>query len=91
MAAVVAQAGDTRLMGAASRMMLHQVSSGGAGTTAELRRQVEHLESTDNAIAELIAKRSGLDAKWLSVEILDRDLWFTPTEALEAGLIDYIG
>lgn len=92
MAAVVLQAGDTRLMGAASRLMLHQVSSGGTGTTAEIRRQSEHLEATDKAIAELFAKRSGVfTVEWLEKEILDQDRWFGPAEALEVGLIDYIG
>jgi len=91
MAAVVAQAGDTRLIGAASRMMLHQVSSGGAGSTREIRDQVEHLESTDKALAELFAKRSGkFTADALAAEILHRDLWLTATEALERGLVDRI-
>ena len=91
MAAVVLQAGDTRLMGGASRLMIHQVSSGGAGTTAEIRRQSEHLQATDKALAELFAKRSGkFSAEWLEKEILDRDRWFTPAEALEVGLVDAI-
>jgi len=91
MAAVVLQAGDRRLIGPASRLMLHQVSSGGAGTTAEIRRQSEHLQATDKAIAELFAKRSGkFSVEWLEKEILDRDRWFTPAEALEVGLVDGI-
>jgi ATP-dependent Clp endopeptidase proteolytic subunit ClpP len=91
MAAVVVQAGDYRIMGGASRMMLHQVSSGGAGTTSEIRRQVEHLEATDRALAELFANRSGkFTADWLELQIHDRDLWFTAQEALERGLVDAI-
>ena len=91
MAAVVLQAGDSRIMGPASRLMIHQVSSGGAGTTAEIRRQSEHLQATDKAIAELFAKRSGkFSVEWLEKEILDRDRWFTPAEALEVGLVDGI-
>jgi ATP-dependent Clp protease protease subunit len=91
MAAVVLQAGDYRIMGKASRIMLHQVSSGGAGATSEIRRQVEHLEATDRALAELFANRSGkFTADWLELQIHDRDLWFTPAEALERGLVDAI-
>lgn len=91
MAAVVSQAGDRRVIGPSSRMMLHQVSSGGAGTTAEIRRQSEHLEATDKTIAELFAKRSGkFSVEWLEQEILDRDRWFTPAEALKVGLVDAI-
>jgi ATP-dependent Clp protease protease subunit len=91
MAAVVLQAGDSRIIGPASRLMLHQVSSGGAGTTAEIHRQAAHLRETDKAIAELFAKRSGkFSVEWLEKEILDRDRWFTPAEALEVGLVDSI-
>ena len=91
MAAVVLQAGDCRMVGAASRIMLHQVSSGGAGSTREIRDQVEHLEDTDLALADLFAKRSGkFTAEWLEAEIRHRDRWFTPAQALEAGLVDHI-
>jgi len=92
MAAVVLQAGDTRIIGPASRLMLHQVSSGGSGSTIELYRQVDHLQATDRALAELFAKRSGkFTPEWLEAEILNKDRWFTPAEALEVGLVDAIG
>ena len=91
MAAMILLAGNIIHMAKGSLLMLHNVSSGEYGNAEQMRKAADTMEKYDSIITDLIAQRSGksvefIKANWMNFE----DNYFTPDEAIEAGLIDFI-
>ena len=91
MAAMILLAGNIIHMAKGSLLMLHNVSSGEYGNAEQMRKAADTMEKYDTIITDLIAQRSGksvefIKANWMNFE----DNYFTPDEAMEAGLIDFI-
>lgn len=88
-ASVIAQAGDTLTMMPASRAMIHDASGLAMGNATDMRSYAGLLDSVSVMIAEVYAARAGGDAAaWR--DLMLAETWFTPSEALAAGLIDGI-
>jgi ATP-dependent protease ClpP protease subunit len=88
-ASVVAMAGDEVVMGIGSQMMIHDAWGYARGNAAEMRKAVEMLDSTSNALASTYAARTGgSTADWRAV--MEAETWYTADEAVEAGLADRV-
>lgn len=92
MGGVLAQAGDTRLVGSHSELMLHQASSMAWGPAYSIADASERLNKLGTRIAQIFADRSkGKTDLDLVLEKWDRrDWWMYPEEALERGFVDKI-
>jgi ATP-dependent Clp protease, protease subunit len=72
-----------------ARIMMHQPSAGLGGTAADITIQADMLARTKRQLNELQAAHSGQSVEQIERDS-DRDRWFTPTEALDYGLVDSV-
>lgn len=94
-ATIIAQAADDsrREMSSNALYLIHNSACSCDGNSTELAKTIELLETTDRTIASIYATRSGRpveDFICLMNKNNGSGRWLTPTEALEAALIDKI-
>lgn len=86
--------GDVRFCDSDARIMVHEASGGALGNTDDVKTDAKELERINLQIMTLIAERCGKTYQELKSVIRDnegRDLYMTPQQAKDIGLIDYIG
>ncbi|MEU8717485.1 head maturation protease, ClpP-related [Streptomyces sp. NPDC048663] len=85
-ASVIAMAGETRLMARTSQLMIHDASAWTGGNAEDMQQMVERLQTVSDQIAGIYADTAGGNADhWRG--LMRAETWFTPEQALEAGLI----
>ena len=92
--AILLQAGDTRLVGPESYLMVHEISAGTGGKLHEMRDEVEFYERINRRLFDIMSRRSGgkFNARSLYSKAKAKDLWLDAEEAVEKyGLADAIG
>ena len=72
-----------------SRIMMHQPSGGYQGQVTDIEIQTKEIIKTKKRLNEIYAKHSGKDIQEVE-EIMERDKYFSPQEAIKFGLIDKI-
>ena len=72
-----------------SRIMVHQPSGGYQGQVTDIEIQTNEIIKTKKRLNEIYAKHTGKDITNVEL-IMERDKYFSPTEAIEFGLIDKI-
>lgn len=93
MGAIIFQAGDHRVMGAFSTMMLHSASWVVAGEDDKIFRDYAKLSRIyKRMVGDLFAQRTGRqDARWWERFIYSgRDKFLSAPECLELGLVDEV-
>ncbi len=97
MGGILLQAGDKRVMGAQSWLMIHEASFGAGGKIGEVEDTVDWVRRVQERILEIFASRSqGTSApkKLTKAQIRNRwrrkDWWISSDEALAFGLIDEV-
>lgn len=88
-ASVIAMAGDKVLMSPTSQMMIHNASVLAAGDYRDMEHTAEVLKNVNKTIANAYHIKSGLSDEEL-LELMNKETWFTPQQALDKGLIDEI-
>ena len=86
---LTAGANDMRYSLPNSRIMMHQPSGGYQGQVTDIEIQTKEIIKTKKRLNEIYAKHSGKDIKEVE-EIMERDKYFSPQEAIKFGLIDKI-
>ena len=86
---LTAGAGEMRYSLPNSRIMMHQPSGGYQGQVTDIEIQTKEIIKTKKRLNEIYAKHSGKDIKEVE-EIMERDKYFSPQEAIKFGLIDKI-
>lgn len=69
-----------------STVMLHQPSSGTYGTITDMKIAVEEGDRLKKLLNDIISKHAGEQV----IELMERDAWISPEEALKFNLIDEI-
>ena len=88
-AAVIAQAGDTRRMVTGSQMMIHEAWGIGMGGAEAMRDYADLLDKQTDNIAGIYAERAGgKKAHFLS--LMKDETWMNPDEAVSEGLADAV-
>ncbi len=72
-----------------SRIMVHQPSGGYQGQVTDIQIQTNEIIKTKKRLNEIYSKHTGKDLKEVE-SIMERDKYFSPTEAIKFGLIDKI-
>jgi len=72
-----------------ARIMIHQGSAGTRGAPSDMEIQLREVLSLTHRMSEIISHHSGKPVAQVAKDI-DRDYYFSPTEAKEYGLIDDI-
>ena len=55
-----------------------------------MRRSAEALRNARDCILEMYTARSGSRSREELISLMDKNIWITPTQAMEYGLIDEI-
>lgn len=85
-ASVIAMAGEQRLMARTSQLMIHDASAWSGGNAEDMQQMVERLQTVSDQIAGIYADTAGGEPDhWRG--LMRAETWFTPQEALDAGLI----
>lgn len=88
-ASLIALAGDKVVMRPASELMIHEAWTFADGSAADMRKIADQLDSINSIVAGIYASKAGTpDDMWR--EAMRVETWFTPDEALEAGLVDAV-
>lgn len=89
-ASVIAMAGDRIVMQPHSQLMIHNAWGMCIGDTADMTEMANQLARHSDNIAGVYAERAGgTVAEWR--ERMAAETWFTPEEAVAAGLADEVG
>ena len=72
-----------------SRIMIHQPSGGFQGQVTDIEIQTKEFIKTKKRLNEIYTKHTGKSLKEIE-QIMERDKYFSPQEAIKFGLIDKI-
>ena len=94
-ATIIAQAANEgcREIAESALYLIHNSSCATEGNATELLQQAELLQKTDERIAAIYAAHSANDAQYyrdIMAQNGGQGVWFSPEQALEAGLVDKI-
>lgn len=90
MAGVLLQAGDERIMGRQSWLMIHEASFGAFGKIGEVEDTVEWVKMVQERILDIFAERSNLSKAQIRTKWRRKDWWISSDEALKQGFIDAV-
>ena len=68
----------------------HNPSGAAAGDHREMERSAEAPRNARDCILEMYEARGSARSREELIALMDRDIWITPTQALEYGLIDEV-
>lgn len=68
----------------------HNPSAGAEGDWHEMERSAEALRNARNCVLEMYGARQGTRSREELLELMDRNIWISPVQAQEYGLIDEI-
>ena len=86
-ASIIAMAGETVSMSLGSLLMIHDPSGYTSGTVEDHEKSIKALNSIGNTFARVYARKSGMTDEECR-EVMKVETWYTPEEAVEAGLAD---
>jgi ATP-dependent Clp protease, protease subunit len=72
-----------------SRVMIHQPSGGAQGQASDIEIQAREIIKTRAQLNAIYAERTGQTVEKIEAD-MERDMWLSPTEALEYGLVDQV-
>jgi ATP-dependent Clp endopeptidase proteolytic subunit ClpP len=90
MAGILLQAGDERVIGRESWLLIHEASFGVAGSYGEVADRVEWIKRIQDRILEIFANRSKLGKSAIKNRWHRKDWWLSSDEALKLGFVDRI-
>ena len=91
MAAVLAQAGDVRVIGPESFLMIHEPSSEMWGKTSDMSEHVATMKRLRQQMEQIMARRSKLSASETKKRTLKTDWYVSAKESKSFGFADKIG
>lgn len=83
-ASVIFMAGEERVMYEPSMLMIHNASTGGWGTAAELRKAADDAEKITSMSKAAYMQNVNITEEELT-RLMDEETWISPAEALEWG------
>lgn len=90
MGGILLQAGDERIAGRNSFMLIHEVSSGSMGKVSDMEDSVKFANKLQDRLVGILAERSTLTERQIKARWKKTDWWLDSTEMLELGFIDRV-
>lgn len=90
MAGILLQAGDVRVMGKESYLLIHEASFGAIGKVGEVEDTVALIKMMLTRVKNIFAARSHLSAKQIENRWRRKDWWLDSDEALKLGFVDEV-
>lgn len=90
MGGILLQAGDKRVIGVSSRVLIHEVSAGTSGNVQKMDDDVENFKANWDKLAHILAFRSFLTVAEVKRKAYRFDWWLTAKEAVADGFADEI-
>jgi ATP-dependent Clp protease, protease subunit len=72
-----------------ARVMIHQPSGGAQGQATDIEIQAREIIKTREQLNRIYADRTGQPLERIAAD-MERDMWMSPTEAKDYGLIDQV-
>jgi ATP-dependent Clp protease protease subunit len=72
-----------------ARVMIHQPSGGAQGQATDIEIQAREIIKTREQLNRIYAERTGQSVEKITAD-MERDMWMSPNEAKEYGLIDTV-
>ena len=89
MASIIAMAGDVIKMSPTGQIMIHNVSTNARGDKVVLEKEARVLDGYDKTLANAYRLKTNLSEEEL-LELMNKETWLTPQDALKKGFIDEI-
>lgn len=83
-ASIIAQAGDSIIIGEGSMMMIHKPSTGLYGNRDDFEKVIRTLDKIEEQMTSIYARKSGMARGEISI-MLEDDYWMTAEEAIQKG------
>lgn len=90
MAGILLQAGDVRVIGPESVLLVHEISFGAGGKIGEVEDEVAFAKMLTQRVLNIFADRTKLTAKQIDAKWKRKDWWMNSDEALKLGFCDEI-
>lgn len=88
MAGILLQAGDLRVMGKESWLLIHQVSFSASGSFGDVEDTTKWVERMQDRVLDIFASRSKMTKQQIKRKWHRTDWWISSDEALKLGLVD---
>lgn len=85
-ASLIAMAGNTRVMGDGSVLMIHNAMSLAFGYAADLRKTADVLDTVTDSAADIYVANTG-NKKEDVIAMMTAETWMTPQEAVDKGFV----
>lgn len=90
MGGILLQAGDHRVMGDQSYILIHEVSFGAGGKIGEVEDEVKFVKMIQSRVLDIFAARSKLSKRQLQTRWERKDWWLDSTQAKKYGFVDEV-
>ncbi|KKN37630.1 hypothetical protein LCGC14_0761450 [marine sediment metagenome] len=90
MAGILLQAGDIRVIGKESYVLIHQISSGAVGKIGEIEDVVKFLKLVSKRVLGIFADRSNKPASYFEKHWERTDWWLDSEECMKIGFVDEV-
>lgn len=93
MAGILLQAGDDRLIGKESYLMIHEISAGAMGKIGEIKDEVDFLNRISERVVDIFVNRSGGKITKAKFKRLweRKDVWLDSDQSIAHGFADAVG
>lgn len=91
MGGVLLQAGDRRIVGINSHLLIHEISMGAIGKLNEIEDEVAFAKMLHVRLLSILAERSELNVDQIKRRWQRKDWWMASDEAVKYGFADEIG
>jgi len=89
-AAVLASAGNTRLISNTAQVMIHEASAGAFGSVSNMKESVEQFEKQQEIMVGILAKNTKQSVQSIKDAMDKTDKYFNAQEAIDFGLVDRV-
>lgn len=90
MAGILLQAGDVRIIGSESVLLVHEISFGAGGKIGEVEDEVAFAKMLTQRVLRIFAKKTHLSEAQIDRRWKRKDWWLDSDEALKLGFADEI-
>lgn len=91
MGGILLQAGDERVVGKNSHVLIHEISTGAIGKLSEIEDEAKFCEQLSRQLLDILAERSTLTQQQIRRKWRKTDWWLSAEEAVDLGFADRIG